>query len=291
MSDWDNTAVVTRLSVGSYTGTPEQFSEAYQTWWTALDKKGLFGDTPLAKVLNPVDKGFELNAWFRQGFSTDQSEAIMLAGTKLGLEDERWQPPPKLDGYALGRLIFTDEFTKANDRWKLNPGHWRWERGRLVQEGTFRRLEEGEGWGGRAILDEVADPRMTPLLVEAVGRVSYGVNYGKFGVTVGHTAKDVTSGLECLLIGNEMSACRPSSRVENSVPHRVHTQSTDIQFILLTDGTRLRAKVWNAGTQSEPPHWQVDADLKDAILGSALMLETEIWASWDHVRVWELKRE
>lgn len=49
-----------------------------------------------------------------------------------------------------------------------------------------------------------------------------------------------------------MAACRPATRVDKAEPHGLHSQATDIQFLVLVDGTRLRAKVWNVGSQTEP---------------------------------------
>ena len=160
-----------------------------------------------------------------------------------------------------------------------------------MQEGTFRGLEEGSGWGGRAILDNAANPGAGPILIAGLCRVTYGQQYGKLGLCGGYVPGNLTSGLECLFSRSTVSVSSPNTAAQDAKPHGLASVDTDVQFVMLIDGTHVQAKVWNPSMQDEPAQWQVSRDIPTAKLGTALMLETEIWAYWEHVAVWQMEKE
>ena len=290
--DWDQTAVSTRTSISSFSGSTQQFTDAYRDWWQELQGKGLFGETPDGHALLPVPKRFNLREWWQAGFQSAQRQQILAAAAGLRLPSARYQPPAQIAGYQVGAPLLAERFEKQDDRWSFERGKWQWEPGKLAQVTTSRDLEEGAGWGGLAILNEVANPQKTPLLIAADGRISFGYGYGKFGIIGGYLPGQPTSGLTCQVWGSSIMVGKPETQGLTTKPaaELVKSPTDSMQFLLLLDGNTLRAKVWNRGTQPEPADWQFTGTIPDAQLGSALALETEIVGFWDDVRVWALEK-
>jgi len=291
-ADWDQTAVVTRTSISSFSGSAQQFTDAYRDWWQELQAKGLFGEKPDARALLPVPKGFSLRAWWQAGFRPEQRQQILAAADGLPLPSARYQPPAQLAGYKVGAPLLIENFAKQNDRWAFERGKWQWASGKLAQVTTLRDLEEGAGWGGLAISKEVANPQQTPLLITASGRITFGYNYGKFGIIGGYLPGQPMSGLTCQVWGSSIMVGKPETQGIATKPaaELLKSPTDSLQFLLLLDGNTLRAKVWNRGTQPEPADWQFTGTIPTAQLGSALALETEIVGCWDDVRVWKLEK-
>jgi hypothetical protein len=141
-------------------------------------------------------------------------------------------------------------------------------------------------------MKEVANPRQTPLLITASGRITFGYSYGKFGIIGGYLPGQPFSGLTCAVWGNSIMVGKPNTPGFATKPaaELVKSPTDSLQFLLLLDGNTLRAKVWNRGVQPEPADWQFTGTIPDAQLGSALALETEIVGFWDDVRVWKLEK-
>jgi len=118
-----------------------------------------------------------------------------------------------------------------------------------------------------------------------------GSKDGKLGLCGGYVPGTLTSGLECLVSRSTVSVNCPNTAPQDAKPHGLASVDADVQFVMLIDGTRVQAKVWNPAIQDEPPEWQVSRDVPAAKLGTALMLETEIWAYWEHVAAWQMEKE
>lgn len=292
-SDWDGNAVVTRTATGLHTGDSQQFLDFYQPWWSQLRDKGLLGDKVLPGALVPLPRDFSLAAWWREGFPAAEAKAIRAAAARLRLASTEWSPPEKIAGLAVDRLLFADDFSAHDPRWKTDQGRWSWEDGRLTQLVTPRELEEGRGWGGTAILPGVAEPQAAPILIHAVGRITYGYAYGKFGVAGGGTLGDYyRRGVACHVHGTSIvaGAMHDKPLANRPATDLLKTTTGDIAFLLLLDGKTLKAKVWNAGAQPEPPDWQLQVEATEARLGDGLALITDIGGYWKSVRVWRLRK-
>jgi hypothetical protein len=139
----------------------------------------------------------------------------------------------------------------------------------------------------------VANPNETPILIEAVGRITFGYGYGRFGVFGGYPNDGSPSALGCDIAGKSVLAAGlfSASLQDILLDTLLKSPEDDIAFLVLLDGPVVRAKVWNPGSQPEPPDWQLTAELKTVKYGSALVLETNIGGYWDHVNVWKVKKE
>ena len=291
VADWDDITVANRTTVGSFRGQPQDYMDAYSSWWRALQVRGLFGDQPKAGALLPMPRKFNLRAWVKNGFPPEQSDRIAKAGSVFDeLLRVRWKPG-RIAGYRVGTLLLDEEFDKQDARWTFDRGLWRWERGRLVQERTFRQMEEGTGWGGRAILEGAADPSAGPILIAGLARITGGHGYGKLGLCGGYIPGNLTSGLESLVSRSTISVSNPNTKAVDAKENVLASLEADVQFVMLIDGTRVQAKTWNPAIQNEPAEWQLSGDIPATKLGTALMLETEIWAYWEHVAVWRVQKE
>jgi hypothetical protein len=282
-----------RTSIEDYSGSSQEFTDAYTGWWQGLKLRGLIDDKVLPGALMPLPANFALADWWKNGFPIKTRQSVLDAVSQLPLVSEFWQPPSTIDGYQIGKVLFEDDFKKKNEHWSFEGGVWRWSGDQLVQATTQLMVREGSSWGGRAVMKDVADPRAGPILIEANGRVTGSPRYGTFGVGGGYIPGNPSSGLECSTVTTQLRAGSPTNNSwlpAKDVESVVRSWANDFQFVVLLDGTTIKAKVWNPGLQPEPADWQFSGNIPAANLGSALMLNTDSIAHWNNVRVWQLQK-
>ena len=265
---WDDYMAKRRTQIGDYSGTAQQFQDAYSTWWLLLNEEGLFGSTPLAAALLPVPSYYDLATWWQNGFADADCQAIRDAFAPLGLPDGRWVPPTVLNGFTIGTLLFDDDFDTQLPGWITVGGNdWYWQDSRLYQNVTIRDLNEGDPWGGDACYGNLANPSTTPILIEAEGRITFGATYGKFGVYGG---TDPTNPY-CTGIGMKLAqgTLEPADSYEQPLQYIANGLSSltdDIDFLLLIEGKTMYGMIWNPSSQPQPANWMFTATVPSATL-------------------------